>query len=181
MNSWPSSLVMTHEAFLTLVIPLQRKLFRFVYHYLRNEEEAKDVVQDAIVKLWEKRDLLNTVVNLEAWCIKVAKNVMLDRAKYNSYRTTQYLHPHKESSIEKREEGIQKVEMNDTVNSIQKMIDRLPEKYKLYIVLRDMEGYAYQEIAEIMAVNLSDVKIGIFRARQAIRRELQNLESYGLH
>lgn len=171
---------MTQKAFLTLVVPLQEKLFRFVFHYLRNEEEAKDVVQDALVKLWEKREQLSGVSNPEAWCVRVTKNTMLDKLKYNSYRHTKALddrHGDDKGCVQ----PLQTMEINDTVNTVEKIMSELPEKYKLFVQLRDVEGLAYREIADILDLTLAEVKVGIFRARQAIRQQLKNLSSYGLH
>jgi RNA polymerase sigma-70 factor (ECF subfamily) len=170
---------MTQKAFLSLVMPLQEKLFHFAYHFLGNEEEAKDAVQDSLVKIWEKRELLAVVNNVEAWCIRVTKNMLLDKVRYNRYRATVRLSADTEQAVDHNVSG-GKIELNDSVNIVRGIIHSLPTKQKLLIQLRDIEGFAYSEIAEIMELSLADVKIGIFRARQAIREKIQNLNSYGL-
>src|SRR4051812_40907877 len=118
---------MTQEAFLSLIIPLQERLFRFAFHLLRNEEEAKDLVQDALVRIWEKRSLLTEVNNAEAWCIRIVKNMVVDRMRYNRYRTMDDIDEEKERSTE-HNEAVEKSELNDTVHSIRKIMDQLPLK-----------------------------------------------------
>lgn len=169
---------MTQTRFLSLVGPMQARMFRLAYSFLREREEARDAVQDVLVKLWEKRDELQKVQSAEAWCIRITKNAILDRLKYNGYRRT--------SDLGRSVENINVMdtetaaESKDRLHTIRKIIDRLPERQRLFIHLRDVEGLAYNEIASIMELSLAEVKVGLFRARQAIRENLKNLESYGL-
>ena len=169
---------MTQTSFISLVGPLQDRMFRLAYSFLQDEDEAKDVVQDALVKIWEKRDLLSDVKSAEAWCVRIAKNTVLDRLKYNSYRKTSDMQEHEELFAGTDTQKI--AEIKDAFHSVQKIISRLPEKQRFFIHLRDVEGFAYNEIAQIMEISLQEVKVGIFRARQTIRENLKTLNSYGL-
>jgi RNA polymerase sigma-70 factor (ECF subfamily) len=169
---------MTQTCFLFLVGPLQDRMFRLAYCFLRDVDEAKDVVQDALVKIWEKRDLLSDIENVEAWCIRIAKNTVLDRLKYNSHRMNLGMEGHKE--IFAATDTQKMAEIKDAFHYVEKIISRLPEKQQFFIHLRDVEGFTYNEIAEIMELSLPEVKVGIFRARQIIRENLKTLNSYGL-
>lgn len=171
---------MTQEAFLSLIVPLQPRLFRFAFSFLHNKEDAKDVVQDVIVKIWQKKIRRDEVKSVEAWCMRITKNTILDRLKYNSYRMTMSVNTEIEHSSDSKAQLSEKIELADTINSIKKIIAQLPQKQKFLIHLRDVEGFAYQEIAEIMELSIAEVKIGIFRARQVIREKLKKLNSYGL-
>jgi RNA polymerase sigma factor (sigma-70 family) len=164
---------MTQAAFLDLVVPIEQKLFRFACHFLQDEEDARDAVQDAIVKIWENRAQLEQATNPEAWCMRVTKNTVLDRLKYNSYReTVELIHATDSSTTDQQVFG-------DIINRVMKIIHGLPDKSRLLIRLRDIEGFAYSEIAEIMEISVSEVKIGIFRARQSVRGKMQKLDAYG--
>lgn len=169
---------MTQTRFLSLVGPLRGRMFRLAFSLLRDEHEAKDAVQDTLVKIWEKRELLSQVESAEAWCIRITKNTVLDRLKYNSYRKTSIMEKHAERFTVPNTQAL--AETKDTLHSLQKIISQLPEKYRFLIHLREVEGFAYNEIAHIMELSLAEVKVGIFRARQTIRENLKNLNSYGL-
>src|ERR1044071_480273 len=80
---------MNLEAFQNRVLPTKNKLFRFALRFLGNEEEAKDVVQEVLIKVWNGRDQMNEVQNWEAWCMRITKNLSLDRIRSLSRRQTQ--------------------------------------------------------------------------------------------
>jgi RNA polymerase sigma-70 factor (ECF subfamily) len=168
---------MTQEVFLSLLLPLQDRLFRTAYRLLLNEEEAKDIVQDVFVKLWNKRHELEKYKSLEAWCITVTKNAALDKIKSKKYRSTE-----KMSVVQKESNNVvnASVETKDAINITRRIINSLPERQRLLIHLRDVEGFAYEVIAEIMQLTIGEVKIGLFRARKKIREELTKMDSYGL-
>jgi RNA polymerase sigma-70 factor (ECF subfamily) len=168
---------MTQEVFLSLLLPIQDRLFRTAYRLLLNEEEAKDIVQDVFIKLWNRRHELEKCKSVEAWCITVTKNAALDRMKSKKYRNTEIM-----SVVQKGRNNIvdTSVETKDAMDITRRIINSLPEKQRLLIHLRDVEGFAYEVIAEIMQLTIGEVKIGLFRARKKIREELTKIDSYGL-
>jgi RNA polymerase sigma-70 factor (ECF subfamily) len=72
------------------------------------------------------------------------------------------------------------MEQSDTMKKVHQVIQALPEKYRTIIQLRDMDGYTYQEIADILEVEMGEVKVNLHRARKTVREQLQNLHVYGL-
>ena len=82
---------MTLEAFQNLVFPVKNKLYRFAFRLLGNNEEAKDVVQEVMIKVWSGRDQLDQVQNMEAWCMRITKNLSLDRLRQQQRRPTDSL------------------------------------------------------------------------------------------
>lgn len=169
---------MTQTHFLSLIGPFQDRMFRLAFSFLRDEDEAKDIVQDSLVKIWEKRELLPQVENLEAWCIRITKNTILDKLKYNSHRKIYDMKGHEQRFADTGTREL--AETKDALYSIQKLISSMPEKQRFFIHLRDVEGFAYSEIAQIMDLSIYEVKIGIFRARKALRENFKKLNSYGL-
>ncbi len=167
------------ETFQTRVFPVKNKLFRFAFRMLGSSEEAKDVVQEVFIKLWNGRDQLEGIQNMEAWCMRITKNLSLDRLRQQQRRPTDdlekgsYVHhgalsPHDST------------EMKENMTRIGELMNSLPEKQRHVMHLRDVEGYSYNEICEILELDMSQVKVNLFRARNAVREKLQKLNAYGL-
>lgn len=170
---------MNQDDFLSLIEPLQDRLFRTAYRMLLDEEEAKDVVQDVFLKLWKKRHEMHKYQNPEAWCITVTKNTVLDRMKYNKYRVTEDY-----DILNKSDKNLSFTESSldtkDIFNITRRIINELPEQQRLFIQLRDIEELPYHTIAQIMNISLGEVKIGLFRARSVIRERIKKINSYGI-
>ena len=79
---------MNLETFQNLVFPVRNKLYRFAFRLLGDNEEAKDVVQEVFIKVWNGRAELGEVRNMEAWCMRITKNLSLDRLRQQQRRPT---------------------------------------------------------------------------------------------
>ncbi len=167
------------ETFENRVLPSKNKLFRFALRFLESEEEAKDIVQEVFVRVWNGRDQVNEVQNWEAWCMRITRNLSLDRLRLMKTRTTRSL----EESYNVRHDGMtphESTEMGESMNKIAQMISALPEKQRQVIHLRDVEGYSYQEICDILELDMNQVKVNLFRARNSVREKLTKIDAYGL-
>lgn len=165
--------MMTQEDFVALLKPLQDRLFRTACRMLLSEEDAKDALQDALVKIWNKREQLEKCESVEAWCLTVMKNTARDKLKYESYRVTDELTTGAASVSNIS------LDSKDLVQITSRLINQLPEKQRMLIHFRDMEGMDYKMIAEIMSMTIGEVKIGLFRARKQIREQIAKIISYG--
>lgn len=168
---------MTLEEFKNHVLPAKNKLFRFALNYLKNKEEAEDVVQDVLIKIWNKNEQIEFYKNIEAWCMTMTRNLSLDRLKskhnhLNSIEDTYDLHVDEASPYEK-------TELEDAVGSVKGFISQLPEKQKNVIHFRDIEGLSYKEISEIMKIDMNQVKVNLFRARKTVKEKLLSIDNYG--
>ncbi len=168
---------MTLEEFKNHVLPAKNKLFRFALNYLKNTEEAEDVVQDVLIKIWDKNEQIEFYKNIEAWCMTMTRNLSLDRLKskhnhLNSIEDTYDLHVDEVSPYEK-------TELEDAVGSVKGFINQLPEKQKNVIHFRDIEGLSYKEIADIMKIDMNQVKVNLFRARKTVKEKLLSIDNYG--
>jgi len=160
-------------------MPVKNKLFRFALRFLGNEDEAKDVVQEVLIKVWNGRDQMDEVQNWEAWCMRITKNLSLDRIRSLNRRQTQPI----ESGLEVRQHDLtphETTEQKESMQSINDLIATLPEKQRQIIHLRDIEGYSYTEICEILELDMNQVKVNLFRARTAVREKLIKINAYGL-
>jgi len=166
------------EAFKSNVLPLKNKLFRFANSILGDFDLSKDVVQETMIKAWEKRSEWNSIQNIEAWCMTLTRNYALDKLRSKHYKTmalnTDYDQEYDEPS------PYVLVELGNTMDVIDVIIGKLPLKQKETFQLRDVEGLSYQEITEITGYTINDVKVNIFRARKAIKTSILKLQTHGL-
>ncbi len=163
------SKLMVARDFKTRVLPISNKLLRFCTHFLKDEEAAKDVVQDLFLKLWQKREELTKIENIEAFAIRMARNRCLDIIRGN--RTSRI-----DESIEKRleEESIDvhsNVELSESAIQVKKLISQLPDLQKTVMHLRDLEQYSFDEIAEVTGLKLNAIRVNLSRARKKVRDE----------
>ena len=161
------------------VLPLKNKLFRLALRITLNREEAEDVVQDTMIKVWNARERWQELESIEAFSLTIARNLSLDRIKKkenqnDSIENEKIEQPDTASTPSER--MIQK----DKLDIVRKMIDELPEKQRSCLQLRDIEGKAYREIAEILEITEEQVKVNIFRARQTVKQRFQQFDGYGL-
>jgi RNA polymerase sigma factor (sigma-70 family) len=170
---------MNLEAFQNRVLPSKNKLFRFALKFLGNEEEAKDVVQEVLIRVWNGREQMDQVQNWEAWCMRITRNLSLDRIRSITRKQTQPI----EESFNVHNEGLtphESAEVHESMQRITQFISSLPEKQRQVIHLRDVEGYTYNEICEILELDMNQVKVNLFRARNAVREKLMKINAYGL-
>ena len=166
------------EYFKKEIIPLKQKLYRFARSYLKNETHAEDIVQEVFLKLWDKRNELSRINNIEAWSMTVTKNLVFDKIRsQKSYS----MNPQDIKINEYDSETPDLImERTETRMNVRKMIESLPEKQKEVIILREIEGYSYQNIGEIMGIDQNLVKVTLFRARDNLRKKILKTERYGL-
>lgn len=162
------------------VLPLKNKLFRLALRITLNREEAEDVVQDTMIKVWNTRDRWQELDSIEAYSLTIARNLSLDRIKkmdnQNDSLEEQTTERLDETSSTPSERMIQK----DKLNIVRNIINELPEKQRSCLQLRDIEGKSYKEIADILSITEDQVKVNIFRARQTVKQRFQQFDSYGL-
>lgn len=157
------------------ILPLKNILFRTALRITLNREEAEDVVQDTLLKLWERRSELSAVQNLEAFALTAARNLALDH-KNLAYNQTIPLDEEQHDRQDVYQPSVQDtLVQQERISHIRQLIDRLPEKQRTAIQLRDIEGKTYKEIAEIMATTEADVKINIYRGRNFLKNNCKML------
>ena len=146
---------------------------------LDNEEEAKDVVQEVFIKVWNGRERMLEIENWEAWCMRITKNLSLDRIRSRNRRATDSMDNYYDVKSENLSPH-ETTELDESMQRINLYIAALPEKQRQVIHLRDVEGYSYNEICEILELDLNQVKVNLFRARNSVREKLIKTNAYGL-
>lgn len=171
---------MSPKTFKTKVLPVKNKLYRFAFKLVGDSEEALDIVQEVFFKVWKRKNELDGVDNVEAWCMRATKNLSLDKLKAKKLRRADSTDGKTEWSAGEKITPYHAAEWNDTMNNINACIMALPDKQRQVIQLRDVEGYTYKEIADILQIDLNQVKVNLFRARKSVRENLLKTNGYGL-
>lgn len=161
------------------VLPLKDKLFRLALRITLNREEAEDIVQDTLIKVWNSRDKWQQLDFIEAYSLTIARNLSLDRIKKMENQNGS-LEDEKTERPDTTSNPSERMIQKDKLDIVKRMIDELPEKQRSCIQLRDIEGKAYKDIALILGITEEQVKINIFRARQTIKQRFQQFDKYGL-
>ena len=157
------------------ILPLNGRLYHYAYLLLKDRSEAEDAVQEVCLKLWKIRESLQEYKSIEAFALKVTRNWCLDRIKakkpvyidnYNPWfdKRTEDTDPHKA------------LENTDNLDLLFTIMDKLPQQQRHIIQLREIENREYEEIAEIMDMNVNAVRVNLSRARNKIREEMTKYE-----
>jgi RNA polymerase sigma-70 factor (ECF subfamily) len=163
------------------VLPLKNELYRLALRITLNPAEAEDVVQETMLKVWNRRDTWDQIDSIEAFCLTICRNLALDKNRWSGNRLTDTLDeghdaPDHSYAANPEEQAVQR----DRVELVRRLINELPEKQRSCMQLRDIEGKAYKEIAQVLGITEQQVKINIFRARQTIKQKYNETEQYGL-
>ena len=162
------------------VLPLKNELFRLAIRITLNRVEAEDVVQETMIKVWNRRDHWDELESIEAFCLTICRNIAIDKMRkmenLNQSLADEHDAPDQSYSSNPEEQAMQQ----DRIQLVRRLIDNLPEKQRSVMQLRDIEGKSYKEIAQILDISEEQVKINIFRARQTIRQKFLETEKYGL-
>ncbi|AVR46656.1 RNA polymerase subunit sigma-70 [Christiangramia fulva] len=167
---------MKETAFLKIIDPVKDKMYRLALRMLTSKEAAEDATQEVILKLWSRKENIKHYANTEAFAMTVTKNYCLDQLKLKQNNHLRIVHQNYDSNTSLQKE----VELNDEMEWLSKIVDGLPEQQKMIFQLRDVEQYDYEEIAEIMEMNPTAIRVALSRARKTIRESLIKKHNYGI-
>lgn len=162
---------MSLEVFKGRILPMKDKLFRFAFRLLQDIQEAEDAVQDVFAGVWAKRAEWPQWKSVEAYCMTATRNSCLDRLRRRRVPTLQETSAHQLTSPDN--DPHEKMTSKEMIQRIRQCMDALPQQQQWVIRLREMEGFSYNEIAEVLDITLDQVKINLFRGRNAIRQMIQ--------
>lgn len=159
---------MTEKEYNQCVTAYADNVYRFILKNLRHEEDARDVVQTAFEKMWRNRENVDAQKS-KSYLFTVAYHQMID-------------HIRKVKRIQLREEFNEETRVESRpVNNLRKILDealnRLNDTQRSLVMLKDYEGYSYEEIGKIMSLNESQVKVYLHRARVQLKEYLVKMEN----
>lgn len=168
---------MTQAEFIGLIMPFKDKVYRLAKRLLVSQEEAEDATQEILLKLWKNEENIAKYNNVEAFSMTMTKNYCLDRLKSKQAQNLKIVH----NNYQDHQISLQKqLEEKDSVQWVSKIIEELPEQQKIILQLRDIEDYDYAEIAEMLEMNETAIRVNLSRARKTIREKLTNTHRYGI-
>lgn len=143
-------------------------LYRFILKNIRNSDLARDIVQDTFEKIWIKVDSI-PYDKSKSYLFTTAYHTMIDKIRRQKFETQ--IEDHHEDIVTTQNK------FNDVKKILDKALNTLNEIQRSVILLRDYEGYSYEEIGEITGLNESQVKVYIYRARLALKQYIGSLEN----
>jgi RNA polymerase sigma factor (sigma-70 family) len=142
-------------------------LYRFILKNVRDEEKARDIVQDSFEKLWQRLESVDPA-KLKSYLFTVAYHAMIDTIRKDRRGV--------DFDLSDNEQYSHSEQYNDLNQVLHEAVDRLPEIQRSVLLLRDYEGYSYDEIAGITGLNESQVKVYIYRARMYLKKYIGKME-----
>ena len=152
------------------ILPLKDKLFRLALRITMQREEAEDIVQETMIRLWNNREKLEMVDSIEAYAITACRNIAINHVNATRHNVlsiddTTGREPQTENAYER-------IYAKESIAQLHAIMAQLPEKQRTCMQLRDFEGHNYRDIADMTGMTEDQVKVNIFRARQYIKRHL---------
>jgi len=168
---------MNQVQFLELTSPFIDKVFRLAKRLLISTEEAEDATQEVLMKLWNKSEILIGFTSIEAFAMTMTKNHCLDQLKSKRANNSKIEH---DNYVDNTATLDKKIEDKDSFHWIEKIMNQLPEQQRLIIQMRDIEQYEFEEIAQIMQMNETAIRVSLSRARKTIRECMTKINNYGI-
>lgn len=150
-------------------------LYRLTFNICGDRIEAEDIVQDVFERVWRARDKVLSSSHPKAYICRTAHNLAIDRERTRLRRQTFAIN----EEITTNDISIS-AELSDITSITQRAIASLPEKQRVAIHLRDVEGYEIEEIAEVLECDSTSVRMNLSRARKSIRERIINAMNYGV-
>jgi len=163
---------MSAEEFKRRYYPFHPKLYRIAFSLLNNADDAEDILQDAYYKLWCKRTELANVLQPEAFCVRLIKNLCLDFLRAPGNRKG--FEPIESISITTETTPEKEMESNEKVRQLETLIDELPEKQRLVIRMRGCGDCSLEEIEVATGESAVNVRVLLSRARKTLKDKLAN-------
>ena len=169
------------QAYVELVNRFRNRLMSFIYRYVNDMEQAEDIVQDALIKLYTHKHYYKNIAKFSTWIYTIAANLAKTELRKKKTRKVTYL---SQMGPEERDYELPAVEPDTDElaqseyieNKIQAAIQKLPLHFRTVTILRDIQELSYEEISKIVDVPLGTVKSRINRARIQLQKELKDLK-----
>ncbi|MEI7585048.1 RNA polymerase sigma-70 factor [Runella sp.] len=155
-------------AFAELYNHYKTPAIKFCVSFIKDEEEAEDMIHDVLIKIWDKRNQINPGLNFNAYLFTCLRNLVFDHLKKmeKSYFIQQQY-------LERMEYWRDEIETEDAkIMHLRTAIDSLPKKRKIILMLKVEEGKSYEEIAELMRISKNTVKNQLVKAKQFLREKV---------
>ncbi|GIO85367.1 sigma-24 [Paenibacillus faecis] len=165
------------DALITLLREIETHVYRTAYYILNNEQDALDAAQEALIRIYTKIDSYEEKAQFKTWVQRIVTNICID--KFRRKKPTVSIEEH-ELVFQGKESVEREVMSGYLAQDIREAIDRLPEHHRTVVVLRYLQDFSYNEIADSLNLPLNTVKSYLFRARQQLQHLLQDYQKGGV-
>ena len=167
------------NAYNELVKRYKHRLLNFVLRYFNNVEQAEDVVQDTLIKLYTHASYYKNVAKFSTWIFTIAKNNALTELRKNKRKKTDSLWTDDGQVIDinSKEESLDsKVQNEIAIDQLNKFLDEIPENFRMAVVLRDFQELSYEEISKILEIPIGTIKSRINRGRIQLAEKMKHFK-----
>ena len=167
------------NAYNELVKRYKDRLLNFVFRYFNNVEQAEDVVQDTLIKLYTHASYYKNVAKFSTWIFTIAKNNALTELRKNKRKKTDSLWTDdgKFIDISSKEESLEsKVQNEIAIDQLNKFLDEIPENFRIAVVLRDFQELSCEEISKILEIPIGTIKSRINRGRIQLAEKMKHFK-----
>jgi RNA polymerase sigma-70 factor (ECF subfamily) len=167
------------NAYNELVKRYKDRLLNFVFRYFNNREQAEDVVQDTLIKLYTHASYYKKIAKFSTWIFTIAKNNALTELRKNKRKQTDSLWTEdgKVIDINSKEQSLDvKVQNEIAIDQLNKFLDEIPENFRMAVVLRDFQELSYDEISKILEIPIGTIKSRINRGRIQLAEKMKHFE-----
>jgi RNA polymerase sigma-70 factor, ECF subfamily len=158
------------EAFEQLLLLYESKIYNLCFYILKNKEDSLDAAQDVCVKIFKSISKFKGDSKFSTWVYRVTYNTCIDIVKKRKDDIPYDDFINSENNQETKVDGI--IEQQELKMEIKNCIMKLNDDFKTIIILRDIDGLSYQEIADILKIEVGTVKSRLSRARDTLKNEL---------
>ncbi len=155
--------------FKKIFLPCHQRMYAAAWRLTGNQQEAEDLVQDTMLRLWTKREDITAPDKAEAFAVTTLRNLFYD--KHRKKHLLENDEQPQEHQVRTDRDASDELESKMEVTRVQQIIDRLPEKQRLVITLHDIDNLSYEEIEVQTGLNSVNVRVALSRARKAVREQ----------
>ena len=156
----------------------QRRIYSFAHYFLANPQEAEDVTQEVLIRFWRHHDRLEEK-GVKSWLMKVTRNACFDRLRQHRSASRVFDRKVDETVVETAPGTIPSPERaaqdSDIRQHVEAAIGELEEPYRSVVILREIQGLKYREIAEALELPLNTVRVYLHRGRRRLRDDLREV------
>lgn len=152
------------------ILPLKDKLYRLALRITMQREEAEDIVQETMIRLWNNRERLEMVDSIEAYAITSCRNIAINHVSAARHGVVSL--DDTPAQTPQAENPYERIYAKESIAQLHAILAHLPEKQRTCMQLRDFEGHNYRDIASMTGMTEDQVKVSIFRARQYVKKHL---------
>ena len=168
------------EYFEEIVNRYKRLIFSIILNYIKDKEQVEDIAQDVFIKIYNNLNKYNPEYKFSAWVAKITSNTCVDIIRKKSVISVSLDDAVEVKEVCKDSMPEEKYIANETKKLIDREIDKLPDKYKVPLLMFHRAGLKYDEIAQALDVPLTIVKNRIFRARKTLKEILEENRKEGM-